>query len=238
MAIKVLAFDLDDTLWDMRQTLLRAEKLLGEWLAKNCQGFSYDIKAIRQIREQVVIEQPSLAVNLSQLRVRVIQRALMASDYPEAQATAYAEEAFEIFFAARNQVIFFDGAIKSLEALSENYILGSLTNGNADIVKLGLSGFFSFTFSAADVGTPKPAPDLFETALKHTGVKPNEMIYIGDHPLHDIDAAKHLGINTIWVNLANREYTGNMHPDQQVVHLSHLPGAVSKIDVKSSPGRS
>ncbi len=230
MNIRVLAFDLDDTLWDMRQTLLRAEALLAQWLSENCRGFSYDTSRMRTIREDLIKEEPALSVDLSRLRKRVIEAALVASDYNQDEAVVYAERAFEIFFSARNQVTFFDGAIASLEKLSRNYILGSLTNGNADIGRLGLSSYFSFAFSAADVGRPKPAPDLFESALRHTGTTPDQMIYIGDHPLHDIDAAKQIGIRTIWVNLGEKQYTGSINPDQEITHLSSLPEAVSNID--------
>jgi putative hydrolase of the HAD superfamily len=231
MPIKVLAFDLDDTLWDMRPTLLRAEKVLIAWLTENCSDCSFSGQDMRQVREQLLDKEPGLAVNLSELRTRVISETLIAADYPPAQAASYAEEAFQVFFEARNQVAFFDGAIDSLDSLHNEYVLGSLTNGNADIDKLGLSHYFSFAFSAADVGSPKPAPDLFVAALKHTGVDVQEMIYIGDHPLLDMDAAKKLGINTIWINLSEQEFDGSLAPDQQITHLGQLPKAVYNIDV-------
>jgi putative hydrolase of the HAD superfamily len=163
--------------------------------------------------------------------------ALIASDYKQEEAISYAEHAFEVFFTARNQVTFFDGAISSLEKLSQDYILGSLTNGNADIKKLGLSDYFNFAFSAADVGSPKPAPDLFKAALTHTGTSPEQMIYIGDHPLHDMDAAKRVGIKTIWVNRGKLPYSGSTSPDQEVIHLGSLPEAVNKIDTRTSNDR-
>jgi HAD superfamily hydrolase (TIGR01509 family) len=234
MNIRVLAFDLDDTLWDMKQTLLRAESLLAKWLSENCQGFSYDIKQMRGIREHLLLEDPTLAVDLSLLRKKVIETALRAADYQKDEAITYAERAFDVFFSARNQVTFFDGAIASLQKLSEDYVLGSLTNGNADIRKLGLSNYFSFAYSAADVGSPKPAPDLFNAALKHTKTKPEQMIYIGDHPFHDIDAAKQIGIRTIWVNREKKQYTGTTCPDQEIIHLGNLPDAVDNIDNSSS----
>ena len=51
MSIKVVAFDLDDTLWDMKPTLIRAERVLGKWLAENCPNLTYDVETMRQIRE-------------------------------------------------------------------------------------------------------------------------------------------------------------------------------------------
>jgi putative hydrolase of the HAD superfamily len=155
---------------------------------------------------------------------------LISSAYTDKEASDYSNQAFEVFFEARNDVDFFAGVIESLERLSQTYTLGALTNGNADIEKLGLSRHFSFAFSAADVGSPKPAPDLFAEAIRHTGVEPGEMIYIGDHPLLDMDAAKQFGLHTIWINRALADFSGKLDPDREVSNLAHLPRAVAEID--------
>lgn len=229
MAIKVLAFDLDDTLWDMRPTLIQAEKVLADWLSSNCSQLQYDVVSMRQFREQILSTEPSLVADLSLLRKRVIRQALEISGYSPEDACKYSNEAFDVFFEARNNVIFFDGVIESLERLVHSYTLGSLTNGNADIKRLGLADYFSFAFSAADVGSPKPAPDLFRAAVKHTGVEPGEMIYIGDHPLLDMDPASQFGLNTIWVNREEKAFSGKHRPDQEIANLAHLPVAVGEI---------
>ena len=59
---------------------------------------------------------------------------------------------------------------KFSSALARRHRLGALTNGNADIARLGLDRFFRFAFSAADVGAAKPAPEMFRAALLHTSV--------------------------------------------------------------------
>lgn len=232
MAIKVLAFDLDDTLWDMRPTLIQAEKVLGSWLSENCPDLQYDVVSMRQFREEILRAEPSLVADLSLLRKRVIRHALEMSGYSSETAANYSIRAFEVFFEARNNVIFFDGVIESLQCLVGSYTLGSLTNGNADVEKLGLGDYFSFAFSAADVGLPKPAPDLFRAAVQHTGAEPSEMIYVGDHPLLDIDAASQYGLKTIWVNRGAKSFTGKHNPDQEISDLAHLPIAVKEIDME------
>ncbi len=67
-----------------------------------------------------------------------------------------AAEAFQLFYAERHKVSFFDDALDVLERFSQRHTLGALTNGNADIARLGLDRFFRFAFSAADVGAPNP----------------------------------------------------------------------------------
>ena len=77
-------------------------------------------------------------------------------------------------FRSNLGILFFQMA--AVQQLAGHYVLGTLTNGNADIQRLGLSDYFSFSFSAEQVGAPKPAPNLFHAALDHTGVKAEEMI--------------------------------------------------------------
>ena len=230
MAIKVLAFDLDDTLWDMRPTLIRAEKKLYAWLEDNCPRINYDLETIRDLRNEVLQQHPELKTSISELRRRVIERALQLSGYAPAESESYSHQAFEAFLVARNQVLFFDGALDAVQQLAGHYVLGTLTNGNADIQRLGLSDYFSFSFSAEQVGAPKPAPNLFHAALDHTGVKAEELIYVGDHPEFDISAANKVGLHTIWVNLNSQAFPGEVVPDEEINRLSDLPAAVGKID--------
>ncbi len=58
-----------------------------------------------------------------------------------------AAEAFQLFLAERHKVSFFDDALDVLERLALRHTLGALTNGNADIARLGLDRFFRFAFS-------------------------------------------------------------------------------------------
>ena len=48
---------------------------------------------------------------------------------------------------------------------------------------------------------PKPAPDLFNEALKLWG-NPNteRILMVGDNPICDIEGAQKLGISTCWIN--------------------------------------
>ena len=232
--IKVLAFDLDDTLWDMVPTLLRAERTLHDWLREHCPRNQYDMVAMRNIRAELLDEDPALAHRVSDLRRGVICRALEKSGYSAADAASLGDAAFEVFLAARNDVFFFDDALPTVALLAQRYTLGALTNGNSDIARLGLGAYFSFAFTAEKVGRPKPAPDLFLAALAHTGVRPGEMAYVGDHPEQDIAAAHRAGLRTIWVNIRANAFTGAVVPDQEVRQLRDLPGAVARLSAPAA----
>lgn len=51
--------------------------------------------------------------------------------------------------------------------------------------------------SAADVGYLKPHPAIFEAALNHLGVKPEEAVFVGDNPIADIAGAQAIGMQAV-----------------------------------------
>ena len=226
--IKVIAFDLDDTLWHIDQVIIRAEKMLKEWFRWKVPGFKYDTETMRPYREEVLHEQPSLSGRLTEFRRRVIETAL--KNHAIVEAENITEEAMEVFLNARNQVTFFAGALDTIAEISANYQLGALTNGNADIKRLGLEQYFSFSFSAEEVGAPKPSPHLFQKALSHTGVDAGEMVYVGDDRVKDIDAAKAVGLKTIWLRNARRAGPAESEPDSIIETIRQLPKAILSIE--------
>ena len=180
-------------------------------------------------REQVLAADPGVSHQLTELRRRVIETALRSSGLNTNTARETAGNAMDVFLTARNEVEFFDGALDAIREVAALYQLGALTNGNADITRLGLSEHFSFAFSAEEVGAPKPAPDLFHRALAHTGVQPEEMVYVGDDPIKDVDTANRVGLHTIWVANDARPGPGETEPDQVISDIRELPEAIAAI---------
>lgn len=224
--IEVIGFDLDDTLWAVTPVIIRAEKLLNAWLVETAPDLKYDVVSMRELRHEILEKQPSLARKITELRRQIIVRALVNSHV--AQAEEIADQAIEVFLAARNQVEFFDGALEVLNRLDATHRLGALSNGNADIHRLGLSHLFDFAFSAEDVGAAKPDPALFERALSHTGVDPHRMVYVGDDPLLDVDAAKQVGLKTVWLDHGKKP-VGISQPDITIFNIRELPGAIDAL---------
>jgi len=231
--IKVIAFDLDDTLWAVKPVIIRAEKRLDEWLSLMVPDLKYDVTGMRELRHELVNREPELGKKITELRRRMIEQALRLSQIDPGRAFELSNDAIEIFLAARNDIEMFDGAQDAIQDLASRYILGALTNGNADINRLGLNHVFDFAFSAEQVGAPKPAPQLFNAALEHTRTAPHEMIYVGDDPQLDIDAAKRIGLHTIWVKNAERPGPGESRPDETIEQIGDLPAAVARLHKRS-----
>ncbi len=235
--IRLVAFDLDNTLWDV-EVVQRAEQRLRAWLAAEAPAAAacYSEQGdLRQLYLDLIKQQPQLGHDISGLRRAVLHQVFLRSGTPPEAARTLSERAFEVLLEARHAVEFYPGTLAVLSSMARRYTLGSLTNGNADPRRIGLDRYFSFCFCAADVGARKPAPDLFERALDHQGVAAEESVYVGDHPVDDIGAAAAVGMHTVWINgpiqRARRQETNVRPPaSAEIETLQDLPAAIARIE--------
>jgi putative hydrolase of the HAD superfamily len=231
--IKVITFDLDNTLWDVERVMIKAEQHLRSWLMAEVPEVmeQYSGEALRDLRAAVLEKNPKLVHDLSKLRREVIYQAIRQCGYGRIEAGTRADAAFAEFYDARHRVEYFEGALETLAKLAENYLLGALTNGNADFRKLALDRFFSFGISSADVGVGKPLPDMFINALAHAEALAVEAIHVGDHLIDDIQGAATVGMHTIWVNLKDQPLKPDtINPSATVSHISDIPASVVAIE--------
>ena len=62
-------------------------------------------------------------------------------------------------------------------------------------------------FTSEDAKSYKPRKELFELALKRTGLKANEVIHIGDSVSSDVKGASVVGIRALWLNRFGKNVT-------------------------------
>lgn len=227
MKIKLVGFDLDDTLWAVKPVIINAEKVLNAWLRERAPEMKTTVEEMRHYRDRVIRLNPNIVKQITEMRRQILRTALLESQVQGADQIA--DEAIEVFLEARNNIEFFDGALDALTTLSNHYELGALSNGNADIERIGLGKVFSFAYSAEQVGAPKPEPALFERAIAHVNIDPREMIYVGDDPALDVDAANRLGIKTIWLDHGTKPQ-GESEPNVTISDIKDLPEAVFSLD--------
>lgn len=234
--IRVIAFDLDDTLWDSWEVLTRAEEHLQSWLDEHVPQLEYSVTGMRELRTTILEEDPGLVHYITEFRRKIIERAMYLSGIPLDRAVSTSHDAMDAFLEARNTIDLAPATIDTLRRLSRRFTLGALTNGNANIETLGLSALFSFAYSAEDIGAAKPAPDLFLAALAHTGSSPEQMVYVGDDPVLDIDPAKQVGLHTILMRNPRKDEPGETPPDEIISEIPELPAAVDRILSRTRPG--
>ena len=84
---------------------------------------------------------------------------------------ALAEEAFEVFSRARNQIDLYDDVLPGLALLKDRYRLSTASNGNADLAKVGIAHWFERSVSAREVGALKPDPTIFRKVIEGTDLQ-------------------------------------------------------------------
>ena len=116
-SIDLVTFDLDNTLWDVMQTITAAEKLLRGWMAEHTPAALaiYASERVGDIREQVLKAHDDKRHDLSFLRIAVLRQCMLAADMSPADADENAKQAFAVFFAGRNDVAFYPNAVATLE---------------------------------------------------------------------------------------------------------------------------
>ncbi len=231
LPIKVITFDLDDTLWHTAPVIEHAEQAVFNWLAAHAPKMvaRFDRARFDALKQSTYEQHPELAHQISQVRIKALQQALQQSGYSEVEATDLATQAFAVFLEARHQVELFDDTVMMLEKLHPQYQLGVLTNGNADVSRLAIGEFFDFAFAAEQLDSSKPAPDHFLAAMNSAGVAASQIVHIGDHPEHDIAGALAAGCHAIWFNPSQQPWPGAQPAPLQVSSIAELPAAIQRI---------
>lgn len=225
--LRVISFDLDDTLWHTAPVLARAEQALIDWLAEHHPPMveRYDVDSLTQLRRDIAREQPVLGQDLTVLRKVTLRRAAQACGCPE----ALAEPAFEHFIDWRNRVSLFDDALPMLERLAERYTLVAITNGNADLVRIGIDHHFRLSLAPSLQRRPKPHTDLFDDMYTALGVSGNQVLHVGDNPKTDVGGARAAGAKSAWYNPDGLQWPADQRcADIEIDSLSALAEMLDK----------
>jgi putative hydrolase of the HAD superfamily len=229
MTIQLITFDLDDTLWDVTPVMQDAEAALRNWLALHAPRLGgVSVEHLWTIRARLLQAEPALKHRLSELRRRILLHALEGAGYPHDEARVLAEGGFQVFLAARHQVELFAEVHPTLEILANRFTLGVITNGNADVRRLGLADYFQFALCAEELGVGKPDPKPFQEALRRSGIAAQHAVHIGDHPSDDIVGAQAAGLRAIWFNPQGLPWEAEQTPDAQIASLAELPALLQR----------
>jgi HAD superfamily hydrolase (TIGR01549 family) len=213
--IKAILFDLDDTLWPIAPVIMKAENALFAWLQEHAPEVArrHSIDALRQKRMALLKADPRHALDLTALRHNVLREAFEASG----EDLARVAHAMAVFIQARNTVAPFDDVHPVLASLKQHVLLGSVSNGPADLEAIGMAHFFSFSIAAHSFGRGKPDAAIFHAACEQLGVAPADAAYVGDDPALDVEGAQKAGLHGIWLDRSGtrtgRAMPDHIHPD-------------------------
>lgn len=245
--VRAVSFDLDYTLWSLDGVIQAAEEKTLAFFAAHYPRVAerFSLEDLREMRMALARECPDIAHDFTTLRTRALVRAVTACGYPERAG----EEAFEVFLEGRHAVALYPETLDILQRLARRYRIGAITNGNADVRRLGLEGHFDFRVTAIDVGAAKPSHLVFEAACNRAGVQPEEMVHVGDDPEADVYGAARYGMRAVWVDRHDQEWPEEVERVEHVrlTSLDRLPqlleswpsgdAAKGQLQVRRSPPR-
>ena len=190
VAVQVVSWDLDDTLWPTAEVIGAANVALQSFLelaypavlaaARRLyvdEGAGGAVPTLmRQLHKARLAADPALPktpVNLTELRTAALVAAAQEAGLKDAQEVG--ESCFDAWAAARHQAceaLLFPGVVDALGKLrTAGVVLGAITNGNADVEAIpSLKGVFAFCVTAEGCGASKPSPVPFEAAAAAAGV--------------------------------------------------------------------
>ncbi len=156
---------------------------------------SFRRRNARETAEELGIEAPE------DVLVRVAERRISFRPYPESEAVLrrLAETGPRLYVVS-------NWDIQLLRVLED----------------LGWTRYFDGVVASAVLGVEKPAPEIFEEALRLGGVDRDRALHVGNDPVADVRGASEAGIDTVFV--ARKE--GDEAPEATfaIPDLTGLPG--------------
>lgn len=222
-SIRCITFDLDDTLWECMPVIHRAEERFYHWLQQNHPEIParYDYHSMIQSRIAFMQANQHHAFDLTRLRKAWLAQ---LADECGAEKEAVVDEGFHVFWEARNQVELFEGVRETLLQLKDHFLLGSITNGNADIERVGLGDCFDFSVTSAEAGVSKPEKAIFELAAEKSGVNLDQVLHVGDDSDRDVIGALQAGAMAAWITgEAAPQWCYHEPPQLVLSHVGELP---------------
>jgi len=213
--VRAICFDLDNTLWDVWPVIMRAEQKMYDFLAQRYPRVvaGMTVEMMRAAREQTAAAHPQMRHDFTFLRKQTLREHAKEFGYAEAMV----EEAFEAFIQARNEVDLYPDVLPALDRLAARYRLFTASNGNADLGRIGIAHFFERTVAARHVGALKPDPTIFHKVIEGTDLQANEVVYVGDDPLLDVEGARGAGMQAIWIDRQGGEWPPQIAPASYTV---------------------
>lgn len=227
--IRAICFDLDNTLWDVFPVIERAEKVTQAWLAERHPALieKMTLESIRAMRDRIALEYPHMSHDFTFLRKQSLREHARLAGLPE----SVADEAFAVFYRARNEVVLYADVTPALNRMRLRRRLVSMTNGNADLEAIGLKAYFEFHIAARDAGALKPDARIFRATLERLGLDAAEVLHVGDDPSADIEGARAVGMTPVWVDRIGAVWPAELEPPaHRVRDLTELAELLEAAD--------
>ena len=164
--------------------------------------------------------------------LRKLEEEVIAGVLRRFEVKADAGPYVDLFFEVTTRVELYPETLETLEALAP---LPSAVLSNADHEHVAAWTFklpVRFILLSEELQAYKPHPHAFEQAVARLGLRPHEVLHVGDSDIDDVKGAIEAGLAVAWVNRDGRSRrAGVPAPDFELRDLRGLPALV-----RSGPG--
>jgi len=232
MQAEAVLFDLFDTLLLLESSEVYytpSLRKLHEFLVAQGVDVTFEVfaRVYSEVRDKFYsesgqsLEEPHFRVRLSQV-LHILGYSFDISDPFFAEAT-------KVFGGEFMRYVHLDEhAPEVLRKLRGKYKLGLVSNAFIPetvwelLERFGLKGFFDVVVISGEINRRKPAPEIFERALKVLGVKASNVVFVGDMVDLDVMGPKNVGMKTVLIKRRPMDQSLDVKPDRVIDCLSEL----------------
>ena len=121
----------------------------------------------------------------------------------------------------------YEETVEALGLVQQRWRIAVLSNADDDfllpnLARLGVQ--FEAVLSSEEARIYKPRPELFQEMLRRLKLTPQEVVYVGDKQLEDVQGAHQAGMRAVWINRYEAAADPQLpQPDYQIKSLLELP---------------
>lgn len=208
--LKVISFDLDNTIWDNSPVIRNAVSAEYNHMVKNFPSIAIlfenrkNYKVLGELRNEVRRLHPDLCHDLNFMRRRTLELLGEKANLTKEEIDELVEGAFNAFNDTRQEVsdFFYPGVIEMLELLKRRgFTVVAVTNGTAQVERIPeIKHLFDHAINGFTAGALKPHKAPFEQILSLTKVQKEEVLHIGDNIVDDVKGSVDFGMKVVWIN--------------------------------------
>lgn len=199
--IHAISFDLDDTLYNNQPYILNAEAELTQFLHQSFPlTAAWQSQDWRRLKLLLLQQMPELAHDTTAARVATLRQGLLQLGYSASEAERGAAEGLACFYFHRSHFQVSSDVLSLLQRLAQRFRLVGITNGNVDAERIGLGDAFEFVLHPGNGVRMKPAKDMFDLACARLGIRPEQLLHVGDSLNADVRGARLAGCQSVWLN--------------------------------------
>ena len=135
------------------------------------------------------------------------------------------------------EAILFPFTIPTLQKIRDmGIIVGLITNGVHELQykkleMLGITDMFDEIIVSEDFGVHKPDTSIFEEMSRRLNISPENMLYIGDNPINDIEPSRRVGYTPVWIKTTGCWIDDNIElPEFQADTIEAVPKIIEKLN--------